>query len=124
MWALGQVAKKAVLRPRPYQSVPEHRLLIQKPRGTSWPSSHPAVLLTYLTVVTRNLGAPATVRRATRALAWTVGLSRVYVGVHYPADVAGGMLMGKGVAALWQSVVSPRTVGSVRSAGAPGTVTP
>jgi undecaprenyl-diphosphatase len=117
MWAIGQAAKKAVRRPRPYQALPEHRLLIKEPQGTSWPSSHPAVLLTYVAVVTRNLGSPPPVARATRALAWTVGASRVYVGVHYPGDVVGGMLMARGVARLWSSLVSPRTVGS------PGTVT-
>ena len=35
----------------------------------------------------------------------------MYVGVHYPGDVLGGMLMGRGVAKIWSSLVSPRSVG-------------
>jgi membrane-associated phospholipid phosphatase len=27
----------------------------------------------------------------------------VYLGVHYPSDVAGGLLMGRAIAALWPS---------------------
>jgi membrane-associated phospholipid phosphatase len=30
-----------------------------------------------------------------------VATSRAYVGVHYPSDVASGLLMGRAVARLW-----------------------
>ena len=111
MWGIGQLAKKAVRRPRPYEALPGHRLLVREPNGTSWPSSHPAVLLTFVTVATRNLRSPRAVAGGARALAWTVGASRVYVGVHYPGDVLGGMLMGRTVAKVWSRLVSPRSVG-------------
>ena len=54
---------------------------------------------------------PFPVAGGARALAWTVGASRVYVGVHYPGDVLGGMLMGRAVAKVWSRLVSPRSVG-------------
>jgi undecaprenyl-diphosphatase len=111
MWGIGQLAKKAVHRPRPYEALPGRRLLVREPNGTSWPSSHPAVLLTFVTVATRNLGSPRAVAGGARALAWTVGASRVYVGVHDPGDVLGGMLMGRAVAKVWSRLVSPRSVG-------------
>jgi membrane-associated phospholipid phosphatase len=40
-------------------------------------------------------------RAALDGLAATIGTSRVYVGVHYPSDVAGGILLGKSVAAAF-----------------------
>src|SRR5207249_7823712 len=80
-------------------------------RGTSWPSSHPAVLLAFVTVGARDLGVDPGGRAALSGLAGLVGLSRVYLGVHYPADVVGGLLVGRGVADLWSWLISPRVTG-------------
>jgi len=99
-WLGGQGLKRAFLRPRPYVDDPEGtRLLIGTPRATSWPSSHPAVLLAFTTVAGRELGAGALASRVLDALGLVVGASRSHVGVHYPSDVVGGVLLGKAVAA-------------------------
>jgi membrane-associated phospholipid phosphatase len=107
MWLVGQGAKKLVLRPRPYSALPQIRLLIDRPRGTSWPSSHPAVLTAFVTVAGRDLDASPLSRVAGAGLATVVGWSRVYLGVHYPADVAAGLLLGRGVADGWTAFLSP-----------------
>jgi undecaprenyl-diphosphatase len=99
-WLAGQGLKKVFLRPRPYVADREGtRLLIGPPRATSWPSSHPAVLLAFTTVAGRELGAGRVGRTALDALGLLVGASRTHVGVHYPGDVVGGVLVGKAVAA-------------------------
>jgi membrane-associated phospholipid phosphatase len=110
MWAVGQGLKRVFARPRPYQALDRFRLLISEPRGTSWPSSHPAVLLAFGMVLARDLRASRALRRRLAVLAGLVGLSRIHVGVHYPADVAGGLLLGVGVADLWTAAVSPQIV--------------
>lgn len=103
-WALGQVVKKVVDRPRPYEADEAGtRFLIAPPNGTSWPSSHPAVFTTFATVAARELRVGSLSRVGLDALSLAVGMSRVYVGVHYPSDVASGLLMGRAVAAVWPS---------------------
>jgi membrane-associated phospholipid phosphatase len=94
-WLLGQGLKKAVLRPRPYEADPRgSNLRAYPPRATSWPSSHPAVLLAFVIVAGRRLGLGRRVRTALSGLSGAVGLSRTYLGVHYPSDVIGGLLLG------------------------------
>jgi membrane-associated phospholipid phosphatase len=77
------------------------RLLIARPNGTSWPSSHPAVLTTFTRVASRELGLGRPARTALTGLDLAVGTSRVYLGVHYPSDVASGLLFGRAIARLW-----------------------
>jgi len=98
-WLLGQGLKRVFERPRPYEADAEGtRLLIGTPRASSWPSSHPAVLLAFVEAAGRDAGLRPAARVALTGLAGAVGVSRVVVGVHYPADVAGGLLLGRAVA--------------------------
>jgi undecaprenyl-diphosphatase len=101
-WLLGQGLKKAVNRPRPYEANEEAtRFLIAPPHGTSWPSSHPAVVTAFMSVAARELGIGGLGYAALTSVSASVAASRVYVGVHYPSDVASGFLLGRAVAALW-----------------------
>lgn len=110
-WLLGQGMKRAVMRVRPYDAMTEFRLLVGRQRGTSWPSSHPMVLTTFLTVAARDLGLPAPARAGLAALAATVAVSRIYVGVHYPSDVIAGLLLGSAFGRAWGAAVSPSVAG-------------
>jgi undecaprenyl-diphosphatase len=101
-WLLLQGVKRVVERPRPSVADPEGtRLLIAVPPATSWPSSHPAVLTTFTRVVARELGLGRLARTALTGLDLSVAVSRVYLGVHYPSDVASGLLLGRAVARVW-----------------------
>lgn len=101
-WLLGQGLKKVANRPRPYETnLDGSRLLIAPPQGSSWPSSHPAVLTTFTTVAGRELGLGVVSRTGLTGLGLTIAASRVAVGAHYPSDVASGFLIGRAVARLW-----------------------
>jgi membrane-associated phospholipid phosphatase len=101
-WAAGQALKRVVRRDRPYLAdVAGTRLVIERPRGTSWPSSHPAVLLAFTTAAGRVLGLGTAPRIGLIVLAGAVGFSRIQLGVHYPGDVVGGLLMGRAIGDAW-----------------------
>jgi len=81
-----------------------HRLeqlvfLVRKPAGQSYPSGHPAVAAAVTRVLEPNVRQPA--RKLLTRVPRMVAFSRVYVGVHYPTDVIGGLLLGRAVADLW-----------------------
>jgi len=130
-WYAGQRLKAAHRRPRPYETGEPMRQLIASPSGTSWPSSHPAVLAAFTTVAARSLGLSRPTRAVLAAMVGTVALSRVYVGVHYPSDVVGGLFVGRAVADAWSAIARsgaarelPRARSSAPSRPGPATVAP
>lgn len=88
----NMLIKNIVARPRPYRMLEELTILIPEPGEFSFPSGHTsssfaAGVVLYL-MLPKKYGIPAMV------LAFLIGISRLYVGVHYPTDVLGGMVMG------------------------------
>ena len=82
-------------RDRPYVANPEPEPLMTTQLDLSFPSGHAATSFagaTLLALLVPRLALPLLGLAA--AIAW----SRVYVGVHYPLDIAAGALLGAGVA--------------------------
>lgn len=83
---------------------PEALIEYVKPLGYSFPSGHAlasisfyAILAWLLTRSTRSNVVRATIWIACVALAFLIGVSRVYIGIHNASDVLGGFLAG----AIW-----------------------
>jgi hypothetical protein len=100
-WVLSQGAKTRVKRARPFEADGVIRL-IRAPTGSSYPSTHAAVAAAMLTVVASDGTRP--LRVATGGLTTFVAASRVYVGVHYPSDVLGGVGIGLLLVSGWRAL--------------------
>lgn len=95
--------KNLVARPRPFVTFPELRILIPTPSEFSFPSGHTSSSFAAAAVFYRHL--PKKLGVLAILLAGLIGLSRLYVGVHYPTDVLAGALTGVLLSYLAQWIV-------------------
>ena len=106
------LAKQSFQRPRPE--------IIDKLAGAGWysyPSGHamlaPVIWGLGLLLLSQSVS-NALMRRVLLFLAVTIpvaiGVSRVYLGVHYPSDVIGALVLGTGWVLLWMSAAKHRQV--------------
>jgi undecaprenyl-diphosphatase len=121
-WALYALAKLAVQRPRPH-------VISRLMHGAGWysyPSGHSmlAPIIFGLGIIVWAAPWPsAALRRTALALAALfalgIGFSRVYVGVHYPSDVTGGLLLGTAWSGFWLLLATRKKSGPDPAQDAP-----
>ena len=84
--------KKIVGRTRPYVVNEAIEYITTRPSDNSFPSGHTGCVFAVASVLfymmPKKVGIPAMV------IASLVGISRLYVGVHYPTDIIGGFIIG------------------------------
>ncbi len=88
-----QAVKRTVNRPRPRLPVGVDSL-IHAPDRFSFPSGHSAATLSVAIPLAATLPLPAAT--GVLGVALLVGLSRSYLGVHYPGDVLAGWVLAAG----------------------------
>jgi membrane-associated phospholipid phosphatase len=104
--ALGvnQFLVAAVAEPRPYTAMPGVLVLVSRSTDPSFPSDH-AVMAGAVTagvfLANRRLGL------LTAALAVLMACTRVYVGAHFPLDVAVGLAVGAIIAVASYLIARP-----------------
>ena len=89
--AVNQPIGAAIDRARPYTVIANMHLLVDKTKDFSFASDHATIVggvAGGLWLLDRRLGLVAAIAAVAMAFA------RVYVGAHYPGDVAAGLLLG------------------------------
>lgn len=100
-WLIGRYAYV----PRPFVESIGHVLLTHKDNA-SFPSNHMMFMTIFAT--TFLLGKKVKIGLLFSLLTLCIGWSRIFLGVHYPADIAGGALIGVIVSVLLWRFLQPR----------------
>ena len=92
--------KNLIARVRPYEVIDGLYPLVKKLKDFSFPSGHSCASFAASLVFFKKL--PRRYGIASLVLASLIAISRLYLGVHYPSDVLGGIAIGllSGAAAL------------------------
>ena len=86
------ILKPLVARPRPYTQIAALEILIPPEKDLSFPSGHTTASFASACILFRML--PKKYGVCAVVLAVLIALSRLYVGIHYPTDVIGGVVIG------------------------------
>jgi undecaprenyl-diphosphatase len=102
-FVLVQFMKVLVAYPRPFAVLPDVIALVPDQGGYSFPSMHTALTIAVAVSVYlhhKRLGLLLIL------FALLVGISRIYIGVHYPVDVLVGGLLGWLISCLFHKLFS------------------
>lgn len=89
---LGEgILKHLIQRPRPFIEVPNIHILVSKPASYSFPSGHTASSFAAVGIIWSQL---KRYRFPALILGILIAFSRMYLFLHYPSDILGGMLLG------------------------------
>ncbi|TFG84088.1 MAG: phosphatase PAP2 family protein [Erysipelotrichales bacterium] len=85
--------KFLIHRTRPYLKLENIRIVGSRASGQSFPSGHTSQAFFLATILSDYFGI-GMITSALYMTAGLVGITRIYVGMHYPRDVLGGAMLG------------------------------
>jgi membrane-associated phospholipid phosphatase len=94
LWLQVEILKVLTDRARPFLALQSTRIIGWKERGRSFPSGHTAQTFFLMTLISHYFQPGIGGTLALYAVALLVGITRIYVGAHYPRDVIGGAVLG------------------------------
>lgn len=94
VWLVVEAVKLLTQRHRPFLAVEGARVVGWRERGGSFPSGHTAQTFFLVTLLAHRFQQDVLGYIALYAFALLIGLTRIYVGAHYPRDVIAGALLG------------------------------
>jgi membrane-associated phospholipid phosphatase len=89
-----ELLKLLVRRRRPFLRLSQTRVIGHREAGRSFPSGQTSQIFFVVTLLANSIQPGVAMLTALYAIAVLVGLTRMYVGVHYPRDVLAGMILG------------------------------
>jgi undecaprenyl-diphosphatase len=96
-YIFAQVMKEAINRPRP-MDVYSNISVVGTVKYASFPSTHAALIAAVITILCLQYKKTSFILVP---IALLVGVSRIYLGHHYPSDVIAGFILGLSIAVLF-----------------------
>jgi len=94
LWLMVELVKFLIRRPRPFLRLAKARIVGYRPIGRSFPSGHTSEAFFMATLMAQHFHSSVWVVFLLFAAAFLVGITRLYVGAHYPRDVLAGAILG------------------------------
>jgi len=94
LWLVVEMVKFLIRRPRPFLRLTQARIVGYRPIGRSFPSGHTSEAFFMATLMAQHFHSSVWVVILLYAAAFLVGITRLYVGAHYPRDVLAGAILG------------------------------
>lgn len=94
LWAVVELMKVLIRRNRPYIKLNNIRIIGSRASGRSFPSGHTSQSFLMATILINYYHIGILKGLIFYTIALLVGITRVYVGMHYPRDVLAGAILG------------------------------
>ncbi|MGI6124826.1 MAG: phosphatase PAP2 family protein [Acetivibrionales bacterium] len=94
LWLVVELMKMLIRRRRPYINLKDIRIVGERAGGHSFPSGHTSQAFFLATLLFQHFNAGLFGGLILYSIAFLVGITRIYVGMHYPRDVIAGSVLG------------------------------